>query len=320
MDRRGFLIGSAVVLATALTAEAQRPGKVWRVGTLSAGPASHTDEAAFREGLRDLGYTAGQNVLIESRYAEGRVERLSGLTADLIRLNVDVIVASPTAAILAVASATRTIPIVMAFSGDPVGSGVAASLARPGGNVTGLATIAVEVTPKRLEFLKTVNPSISKVAFLTGPTTPRRVLTETEGAARGLGVQIAHAVIDDSSSLERALSQVVRAPVGGIVVSPLLQAHRRRIADHALKMRLASISGGSEFAEAGGLMTYGPSYRDLFRRAAGYVDKILRGAAPGTLPIEQPTTFELIINVRTARALGLTIPPSLLAQADQIIE
>jgi putative tryptophan/tyrosine transport system substrate-binding protein len=320
MDRRAFLTGSATVLAVGLRAEAQQPGRVWRVGTLSAGAASRADDTAFREGLRVLGYTEGQNVVIESRYAEGRAERLPALAAELVRRNIDVIVAFPTVAIIAAAKATTTIPIVMAFSADPVGSGIAASLGRPGGNVTGLATIAVEVTPKRLEYLKTINPSMSKVAFLMGPTTPPRVVAETERAARALGVQIVHVPLNDPSSLDRALAEIVRAQVGGIVVSPLLQEHRRRISELALKVRLASISGGSEFAEAGGLMTYGPNYRDLFRRAAGYVDRIFRGAAPATLPIEQPSTFELVINVRTAKALGLTIPPSLLAQADQIIQ
>jgi putative ABC transport system substrate-binding protein len=319
MDRRTFLTGGALTLAASLTAEAQRPVKVWKVGKLSAGSPARAEDTAFRDGLRELGYTEGHNVVIESRHAEGLVERLPALAADLARRNVDVIVASPTSAIVAAAGATKTIPIVMAFSADPVGSGVAASLGRPGGNITGLSTIAVQVTPKRLEFLKTINPSMSKVAFVTGPTTPRRVITETEAAARALGVQMVHVAIDVPASLDRALADIVRAQVGGILVSPLLDVHRR-IADLALRMRLASISGGSEFAEAGGLMTYGPNYRDLFRRAAGYVDKIFKGAAPATLPIEQPTTFELIINVKTARALGLTVPPSLLAQADRTID
>jgi putative tryptophan/tyrosine transport system substrate-binding protein len=319
MNRRTFIVTGAGLLAAPLAGGAQQPAKVPRIGILSAGAAS-TREAAFRQGLRDLGYSEGQNVLIEARYAGGRFEKLPELAGELARLDADVIVASPTEAIRAAQRATKSIPIVMAFSGDPVGSGIIASLAQPGGTVTGLTSVAPELTAKRLEFLKVIAPELLRVSFLVNQATPKRFVSETEVAGRALGVQVTPVMVQDTNELDRVFSAIARPPVGGLVVDLVLHEYRRRIADLAIRHRLPAISGPKEFAEAGGLMAYGPDYPDLFRRAATYVDKILKGAKPADLPVEQPTKFELIINLKTAKALGLTIPPSLLLRADQVIE
>jgi putative ABC transport system substrate-binding protein len=319
MNRRTFIVTGAGLLAAPLAGGAQQPAKVPRIGILSAGAAS-TREAAYRQGLRDLGYSEGQNVLIEARYAGGRFEKLPELAGELARLDADVIVASPTEAIRAAQRATKSIPIVMAFSGDPVGSGIIASLAQPGGTVTGLTSVAPELTAKRLEFLKVIAPELLRVSFLVNQATPKRFVSETEVAGRALGVQVTPVMVQDTNELDRVFSAIARPPVGGLVVDLVLHEYRRRIADLAIRHRLPAISGPKEFAEAGGLMAYGPDYPDLFRRAATYVDKILKGAKPADLPVEQPTKFELIINLKTAKALGLTIPPSLLLRADQVIE
>ena len=317
-------IGLAVILALGLalaplTAGAQQRAKVPRIGILSSDAAS-TREEAFRQGLRDLGYIEGQNVAIESRYADGRFEKLPGLATELVRLNVDVIVASPTEAIRAAQGATKTIPIVMAFSGDPVGSGIVAQLGHPGGNITGLTTMAAELTAKRLEFLKAIAPTISRVSFLANQATPKQFVSEVEAAGRVMGVHISAVMVQDANELDRTFSAMAKGAVDGLVVDLVLHEYRRRIADLAIRHRFPAVSGPREFAAAGGLMAYGPDYRDLFRRAATYVDKILKGVKPADLPIEQPTKFELVINMKTAKALGLTIPPSLLTRADQVIE
>ena len=320
MDRRAFITSMiGALLAAPLAAEAQQPAKVPRIGILSAGAASAREEA-LRHGLREVGYVEGQNVVIEPRYAEGRFAKLPDLANELVRLNVDVIVASPTEAIRAAQRATKTIPIVMAFSGDPVGSGIIARLAQPGGNITGLTSVAPELTAKRLEFLKAIAPEISRVSFLANQATPKRLVSETEVAGRALGVQISPLIVKDANDLDRVFAAMAKPPVGGLVVDLVLHEYRRRIAELAIRHRLPAISGPKEFAEAGGLMAYGPDYPDLFRRAATYVDKILKGAKPGDLPVEQPTKFELVINLKTAKALGLTIPQSLLQRADQVIE
>ena len=323
MNRRTFLGTFAVGMLTApLAAEAQQPAKVARIGYLSPLSAS-ADSAhveALRQGLRELGYIEGQNAVIETRYADGRFERLPGLATELIRLKVDVIVAAPTPAVRAAQQATRTIPIVMAFSGDPVGDGFVAGLARPGGNITGLSATVAEMAAKRVEFLRAIVPEVSQIAFLANPATVRQAVSGTEAAGRAVGMQVTTVFLRDTGELEKAFSALKKGRVGGLIVDLTLQDDWRQIVALALKNRLPTVSGPRTFVEVGGLMAYGPHFSDLFRRAATYVDKILKGAKPGDLPIEQPTKFELVINLKTAKALGLKIPESLLQRADQVIE
>jgi putative ABC transport system substrate-binding protein len=321
--RRAFLGTLAGgLLASPLAAEAQQPARAARIGYLSSLPASadSSHREAFRQGLRDLGYIEGQNAVVEPRYADGRFDRLPHLAAELVRLKVDVIVAAPTSAIQAAHQATRTIPIVMAFSGDPVGEGLVAGLARPGGNITGLSAAVPEMAAKRVEFLKAIVPDISQGAFLANAATVRSAVSATEAAGRALGVQVSTLLVRNSRELDDALSTLKKPHVGGLIVDLTLQEHWRQILDVALKSRLPTVSGPREFVEVGGLLAYGPHFPDLFRRAATFVDKILKGAKPGDLPVEQPTRFELVINLKTAKALGLTIPPSLLARADEVIQ
>jgi putative ABC transport system substrate-binding protein len=322
-----FAYLGALALGLLLTAgpragEAQPAPRVARIGYLS--PLSEVADAAqgeaFRQGLRALGYVEGQNVAIEARYADGRFDRLSDLAADLVRLKVDVIVAAPTPAVRAAMKATQTIPIVMAFSGDPVGEGFAAGLARPGGNITGHSAAVAEMMTKRIEFLKAMVPRLSRLAFLSEDGTPRQTLTATGTAGRTQGVQVNMLFVRSPRDLGQAFATLRKAPVDGLIVSLTLKDQWRQLVDLALKSRLPTVSGPREFAEAGGLMAYGPHFPDLFRRAAAYVDKILKGARPGDLPVEQPTKFELVINRRTAQALGLAIPRSLLLQADRVID
>jgi putative ABC transport system substrate-binding protein len=322
MNRRTFLCGLTLgVVAVPLAVEAQQKAKLARIGYLSplSASADSIQREAFRQGLRDLGYVEGQNAVIEARYADGRFERLPDLAAEIVRLKVDVIVASPTPAVRAVQQATRTIPIVM-VSGDPVGEGFVAGLARPGGNITGHSATVAEIAVKRLEFFKAIVPKLSHVANLTTPEAARTAVTETESAGRTLGVQVITTVVHNSSELDHAFSTMRAAHVGGVIVGLSLQPHWQQILDLARKSGLPTVSGPREFVQAGGLMAYGPHYADLFRRTATFVDKILKGAKPGDLPIEQPTKFDLVINLKTAKALGLTIPPSLLLRADQVIE
>jgi putative tryptophan/tyrosine transport system substrate-binding protein len=320
MDRRAFntVVGGSILTAP-LSARTQQPSKRVQIGILSGLSPSRREEA-FRRRLRDLGYIEGQNVTIESRYADGRFAKLPDLAAELVRLHVDVIVVSPTEAIHAAQRATRTIPIVMATGGDPVALGLVASLAHPGGNITGLTSVATTLTAKRLEFLKATAPAASLVWFLVNRSTPKQFVTELEAAGRVLGTQISPVLVEGAGDVDRAFAAAVKARPGGLVVDLAVGEYYQQIADLALRHRLPAISGPREFAEAGGLIAYGPDYLDLFRRAAVYVDKILRGAKPGDLPVEQPTTFELVINLKTAKALGLTIPQSMLGRADQVIE
>jgi putative ABC transport system substrate-binding protein len=319
---RRVLALTLLFVAPPLAGEGQQAPKTPRIGYLSplsaAADAMHTE--AFRQGLRDLGYIEGQNVVLETRYADGNPDGLPGLAAELVRLNVDVIVASPTEAVRAAQKATQTIPIVMAFSGDPVGSGFVAGLARPGGNITGLSASVAEIATKRVELLKAIVPRLSHVAHLTSRNAPRPTLAETEAAGRTLGVRVVTMFVRNASEVDRAFSTMRGAHVGGVVVSLTLREDWKRIVALALKGRLPTISGPRDFVQAGGLMAYGPQYPDLFRRSATYVDKILKGARPGDLPVEQPTKFEFVINGKTAKALGLTISPSLLVQADHVIE
>jgi putative ABC transport system substrate-binding protein len=314
------------ILGDPITAGAQQVAKVARVGVLFAGaPATSSHAAAaLEQGLRDHGYAAGQNIVVERRYGEASVERISEQAAELVRLRVDVIVTSTDVAIAAVKQQTRTIPIVMVNSTDPVGTGFVASLARPGGNVTGLSTISSELSAKRLELLKEAVPGLSRVAIMWNPDIRGAVLDykETEAAARSLRLQLQSVEVSRGDDLDRAFSALAEQRAEALVVPPInpfLFANRRQIAALAQKNRLPSMYGLREFADAGGLMAYGPSIADGWRRAATYVDKILKGATPGELPVEQPTKFELVINLKSAKALGLTISPSLLQRADHVI-
>jgi putative ABC transport system substrate-binding protein len=329
MERRTFMamLTGGIVVAP-LAAEAQQAAKVPRIGYLSPNLAAspHLPEA-FLQGLRDLGYVEGRNVVIEYRSAEGKFERLPALAAELVALKVDVIVAPITLAALAAKQATRTLPIVFSFAADPVGSGLVTSLARPGGNVTGLSILAPELVGKGLELLKQAVPAVSRVAALWQPgAVPERsekdILKGAEVAARALGVRLQFVEARGPADFDRAFSDMTRARAGALTVLPysMFVTERRRLADLAAKNRLPTVFPLREFVDAGGLMAYGANLADLSRRAATYVDKILKGAKPADLPVEQPTKFELVINMKTARALGLTIPQSLLLRADQVIE
>jgi putative ABC transport system substrate-binding protein len=323
MDRRRFLLTSlAGVLSAPDAVEAQQPGKQYRIGYLETGTLRPRPWEAFRERLRDLGYIEGQTVTYEARWADGQLDRLPKLAAELVGLSVDVVVTAGSPATGAAKHATLTIPIVMATGGDPVGLGLVASLARPGGNVTGLTTLSRELSGKRLEVLREAFPRVARMGMLWHRTSTIDGLTrrETEQRAQALGIPLTAHGVDRADDFDRALSAIVADRGGAVLIatSPLFFGHRRQLADLALKHRLPTIFAFREYAEAGGLMAYGPSYTGLFQRAADYVDKILKGARPADLPVEQPTKFELVINLKTAKALGLTIPPSLLARADLI--
>ena len=329
MDRRTF-IGTLTggLLAAPLAAEGQQAAKIARIGYLSPNLAAspHLPEA-FRQGLRNLGYVEGRNVVIEYRDAEGKPERLPALAAELVALKVDVIVAPGTPQALAARQATRTLPIVFATAADPVESGLVTSLARPAGNVTGLSILAPALVGKRLELLTQAVPGVSRVAVLWQPgghdeRTDKDILKAAEVAARALGVQLQVVEARGPADFDRAFSDMTRARAGALTVLTgiMFLNERRRLVDLTARNRVPAVYGGRDFVHAGGLLSYGPNLADLYRRAATYVDKILKGAKPGDLPVEQPTKFELAINLKTAKALGLTIPPSLLQRADQVIE
>jgi putative tryptophan/tyrosine transport system substrate-binding protein len=327
MDRRRFLLTSlAGVLAAPLAVEGQQQGKVYRMGVLErTSPALNAANFdAFRQGLQELGYVEGKNFVIEYRSAEGRPERFPNLAIELVSLRVDLILTRGTPAALAAKKATGTIPVVMAAIGDPVETGVVTSLARPGGNVTGLSAVVIDLMRKRLELLTQVVPAISRIAAILDMSNPLSVRgwDELEIAAPRLGVQLQLLDVRTLEDLGRAFDAGVRQHVEAVVVGidDLTQMYRRVIVDLAAKHRVPAIYASREFADAGGLISYGVNYPDLYRRAAAFVDRIFKGARPGDLPVEQPTKFELVINLKTAKALGLTIPPSLLARADQVIE
>jgi ABC-type uncharacterized transport system substrate-binding protein len=312
------------LLGMPLAAVAQPPTHVYRIGYLLGGTREQEPYLeAFLEAMGTLGYVEGQNLVMEYRAAEGQYERLPALAAELVRLKVDVLLVVITPAALAAKDATTTIPIVMAGVGDPVESGLVASLARPGGNVTGLASLAPELVGKQLEFLKDLLPTVSRVAVLWNPTNPAHALIvrEADAAAPRLGVQLHLQEARGPEAFDRAFAAMTRAHAGALLVlgDPRFFDHRRRLAELAATSRLPTMHNIRPFVEAGGLMAYGPSTSDLRRRAAVYVDKILKGAKPADLPVEQPTKFELIINLKTAEALGLTMPPTLLFQADEVI-
>jgi putative ABC transport system substrate-binding protein len=315
-------LGVAFLSAPVLT-NAQPTGKIPRIGILRPGSPPDPFVDAFRQGLRELGYVEGQNVHIEYRWAQGKDERLPSLAADLVRLKVDTIVASGSQALEA-RRASTTIPIVMPVATDPVGSGLVASLARPGGNVTGLAFQSEELPGKWVELLTEAIPGVSRVAVLWhDAAVDSGQLTVTEAAARSLRVELRAVKVHRPDDLETALGEARKGRAEALIVlgSPFFFAHRARLVELAAKHRLPAMYFQREFVVgSGGLMSYGPNLRDLFRRAATYVDKILKGAKPADLPVEQPTKFELVVNAKTAKALGLTIPPSVLARADEVIQ
>jgi putative ABC transport system substrate-binding protein len=327
----GLLITLALdLLAAPLAAEAQPPANVPRIGYLVTGgldsPETRVLLDAFRQGLRERGYVEGQNIVIEYRAADGQLERFPALATELVRLKPEVIVAQGTPAALAAKDATTMIPIVTPVMGDPVGDGLVASLARPGGNITGLTFLGPELVAKRLELLTEALPRVSRVAALWHPgayaeRTTRDMVQETEAAARTLGVHLQLVDVRGPDEFERAFATMTSARAEALLVFPsaMLFNERRRLVDLAARHRLPAMYQLGQFVELGGLMAYGASITDLIRRSATHVDKILKGAQPADLPVEQPTKFELVINLKTAQALGLTMPPTLLFQADEVI-
>jgi putative ABC transport system substrate-binding protein len=328
--RRKLLVAlgaGALAAPLASFAQAQQPKKIAKIGHLVPGTlAVHAPNLeAFRQGLRELGYVEGKTFVLELRYGEGRFERLPELARELVGLKVDVIVTVADPAIAAVKRETQTIPIVMATSTDPVATGFVASLARPGGNVTGLSGMTPELSGKRLELLREVVPGLSRVALLWNPDVRGNLFdyNTTEGAARSLRLQLQSVEVPRAEDFERAFSAITKERAQALILAgtnPIAFANRGQIASFAQKNRLPSIYASMEYVDAGGLMSYGPSLPNMFRRAATYVDKILKGAKPADLPVEQPTKFELVINLKTAKQIGVTIPPNVLARADQVIK
>jgi putative ABC transport system substrate-binding protein len=314
------------LLTTGPAVQAQQPTKVPRIaylGGASPAPIAYRTQA-FRQRLRELGYVEGKNVVFEFRYAEEKLDRLPALAAELVRLKVDVIATAGGTSTRAAKEATTSIPIIMVQDNDPVGNGFVASLARPGGNITGLATLAPEVSGKRLELLKEVVPTLSRVAVFGTSSNPGNTqsLKETEIAAREFGLQLQHVDVLKKDDIDTAFQAAANKRAGAILVlvSVVLNSYRKQAVELALKNRIPVIYPILDFVEAGGLMSYGVSFVDLHRRAADYVDKILKGARPADLPVEQPTTFEFIINLKAAKQIGLTIPPNVLARADRVIK
>ena len=327
MNRRDAVV-ALITLGAAVgsrTPSAQQQASVWRVGFLALGSSASLgseNSDAFLKGMRELGYIEGKNLVVEWRFADGSFERLPGLAVDLVRLKVDVIVAVASAAIGAAQKATTTIPIVMATTGDPVGSGFVKSLARPGGNITGLSNMGGETGGKLLELLLSVVPKLSRVAVLVTPTstTFRAILESVQGAGQKAGVKVLVTEASTPQEIENAFAMMARENAGAVIVgaAPFFGVQRQQIADLALKYRLPSMYGNRAYVEAGGLMGYGGVRTENYLRSAIYVDKILKGAKPGDLPVEQPTLFELAVNLKTAKYLGLTIPPTILLRAEVI--
>ena len=330
MNKRRKLIVAlgASALAAPFASYAQQQGKVWRVGFLSQRARPDSLESgvfgAFRRGMRELGYVEGKNLEIEWRFADNRFQQLPDLAAELVRLRVDVIVSAGTAATGAAQKATATIPLVIATAPDPVGSGFVASLARPGGNITGLSNLGTDISPKHLEMLLSLVPKLSRVAILVNPANSSHAITlkNVQAAAQRSKVRILPVEARTVPEIEQAFSAMVREKVGAVIVARdgLFSQQERQIAELAAKNRLPTISGHREYVEAGGLISYGQNNADNYRRAATFVDKIFKGAKPADLPVEQPTIFELFINGKTAKALGLKIPQSLLITAEKVIE
>ncbi len=322
MHRRTFLCGLTLgAVAAPLATEAQQAERVRRIGFLSAPPANVEE---FRQGLRENGYVEGRNLLIEWRSADGQDERLPGLAAELVRLKVEVIVTQGTSAPLAAKNATTQIPIVFTYVSDPVALGLVGSLARPGGNMTGVASISGDLTGKRLELLKEAIPSLKSVALLTNPANPASAsgITEARVAARRMGLEVRLVEVRHLAELELAVTSIAHERAIAVVLVPgsFLLTYHTQIAELARKGRLPMVGWNRVLAESGTLISYGPSSVEVYRRAASHMDKILKGAKPADLPVEQPTKFELVINLKTAKALGLTIPRTLILQADQVIQ
>ena len=316
---------TTVFLAIASLAQTQQPTKVPRIGYLGAASPSATSERieAFRRGLRELGYVEGKNIIIEWRSADGKIERFPALAAEIVRLKVDIIVTAGPQATRPAKQATSTIPIVMAQDPDPIGDGFVASLARPGGNITGLSSLAPELSGKQLELMKEIVPKLSHVAVFGTSINPGNAqnLKEVELAAKAFGVKLQYLDVLSPNDIETAFQAASKPRADAVLMLPgsVLVLRRAQLTDLAVKSRLPAIYPQTEFTEAGGLMYYGTNTPDLFRRAATYVDKILKGAKPGDLPVEQPTKFEFIINLKAAKQIGLTIPPNVLARADKVI-
>ena len=321
----GFAL-CAVLFALCFPVEAQQPGKILRIGFLVASsPAAYSArDQAFRQRARELGWIEGKNIAIEYRYADGNPDRLLALAAELVRLDVDVIVAAGPRDTRAAKEATAKIPIVMAADSDPVETGFVASLARPGGNITGLSTLSPEISGKRLELLKEIVPVLSRVAVLGNSTEPghAQLLRELELAAGALRVQLKYLEVREPKDIEIAFSAIRKERAGALIVlrNPVTATNRKRVVDFAVKIRLPSMFVTNDWVNAGGLLFYGPDLADLARRAAGYVDKILKGTKPADLPVEQPMKFEFVINLKTAKQIGLTIPPNVLVRADRVIK
>jgi putative ABC transport system substrate-binding protein len=326
MRRREFItLLSGAAVAWPLAARAQQPGKLPTIGLLGGSTPSAMSQwvSAFIQRLRDLGWIDGRNMAIEYRWAEGRSERFTEIAAEFVRLKVDVIVTSATAAAVAAGHATSVIPIVFTTAADPVGNGLVASLAHPGGNLTGLSNQATDLVGKRVEMLREIVPGLRRLAVLAVAGSPNVVLEmgEFQAAAKSLGLEVVISEMRRAGDIVPAFEALKgRAEALYVVIDPLVTANRIRINTLALGARLPTMHGLREYVEAGGLMSYGANYADLWRRTADYVDKILRGAKPATLPVEQPTKFDLVINLTTAKVLGLTIPESFLARADEVIE
>ena len=312
------------ILTTIHVAEAQQPTKIPRIGFLTTGGDENPSTLYFRQGLRELGYIEGKNVLVEYRYAEGGSQQLSEFAEELVRLKVDVIVTSATEPSLIAQRATRTIPIVMGGGGDPVGAGLVDSLARPGGKITGVTSISSDLSGKRLELLKEAFPKISPIAVLWLPTATgnKQQMKETEAAADSLRLPLQPAAVERPNDFESAFSAITRGSARSLIVlsSPMFASHRSRIADLAAKSRLPAIYPDSNYVDAGGLMSYGPNLSEQYRRVVVYVDKIFKGAKPADLPVERPMKFELVINLKTAKQIGLTISPNVLARADKVLK
>ncbi|MGH6641327.1 MAG: ABC transporter substrate-binding protein [Bradyrhizobium sp.] len=331
MKRREFIMAIGGVAAWPLAARAQQSRNAPRIGFMATGalelPETRAGLNAFHKGLSEYGYIDGQNIIVEVRAADSKVERFPALARELVGLNVDLIVATNSLAARAAQQATTTIPIVVPVMGDPVGDGLVASLARPGGNITGLTFLGPQLVPKRLALLKEALPTVSQVAVLWHPSaygerTMKSMMDEAEEAARALGVQLRFVAVRGPGELEQAFSAIGAAQADALLVfpSPMLFAERKRIVDLATEHRLPLMAMGKEFVQLGGLISYGADVIDFNRRCVFYVDKILKGAKPADLPVEQPTKFDLFVNLRTAKMLGIEIPPSLLARVDEVIE
>ena len=318
-------VAATLLLAFVHLAEAQQPTKVARIGFLASSSAERAKSrlAAFQQGLRELGYVEGKNIVIQQRYAAGQFEKLPELAAELVRLKVDVLVAEGAPAAHAAKNATTTIPIVMGNAADPVGTGLVASLARPGGNITGLSDFNLAVVTKRLELLKEVVPSALRVAVLLNPTNPTNPLQlkEIQAVAPALGVTLLPLEVKVVDDIDRAFTTIRKERPGALIVigDPMIGSEQRRLSELVVKNRLPAIYSSRLSMDAGGLMSYGTNFDDLYRRAATYVDKILKGTKPADLPVEQPTKFEMVINLKAAKQIGVTIPPEVLVRADRVI-